>query len=110
MTEFLASQVPSLAHWLFLSILLFSIGVYGLLTRRNAIGVLMAIELMLNSAALNFVAFNHFCARAGVDGEIMGIFVIAVAASEAVIAMAIFVAIYRRRGTIDVTAMNLMRH
>ncbi|MBI2435966.1 MAG: NADH-quinone oxidoreductase subunit NuoK [Candidatus Hydrogenedentes bacterium] len=109
MTTFLAAQTPGLTHWIVLSGVLFAIGVYGLLTRRNAIGVLMSIELMLNSAALNFVVFNHFRAPAGVDGQIMAIFVIAVAAAEAVIAMAIFVAIYRRRGTLDVTSMDALK-
>jgi len=109
MSEFLASHTPTLTHWLYLSTLLFSIGLYGLLTRRNAVGILMAVELMLNSAALNFVVFNRFCAPATVDGQIMAIFVIAVAAAEVVVGMAIFVALYRYRGTVDVNAMDTMK-
>ena len=65
---------PGMPHWLVLSAILFSIGLYGLLTRRNAVGVLMAVELMLNSAALNFVVFNRYVAKASLDGHIMAIY------------------------------------
>lgn len=107
--EFLASHKPTLTHWLVLCALIFGIGLYGVLTRRNAIGVLMAIEVMLDAIAINFVAFNYFVARQAVDGQIMAIFVIAVAAAEAVIGMAVFVSLFRYRGTVDVTAMNSLR-
>ena len=100
---------PGLGHWLALSAVLFSIGLYGLLTRRNAVAILMAVELMLNSAAMNFVIFNRFSLPKSVDGEIMAIFVIAVAAAEVVVGMAIFVALYRYKKTVDVNAMNLMK-
>ncbi|HBF33236.1 TPA: NADH-quinone oxidoreductase subunit NuoK, partial [Candidatus Sumerlaeota bacterium] len=84
---------PHLIHWLALSTALFAIGLYGLLTRKNAVGVLMSVEIMLNSAALNFVIFNRFNGGEGrVDGHVMALFVIAVAAAEAVVGMAIFVA------------------
>jgi len=109
MMESLANQAPGLTHWLVLSTILFSIGLYGLLTRRNAVGVLMAVELMLNSAALNFVAFNHYMAPEFVDGQIMAIFVIAVAAAEVVVGMAIFVAMFRLRHTVDVNRINTLR-
>lgn len=109
MIEFLASQTPSVTQWLILTAVLFSIGLCGLLTRRNAVGILMAVELMLNSAALNFVIFNRFCRPGTVDGQVMAIFVIAVAAAEVVVGMAIFVALFRYRATIDVTQMNMMR-
>jgi NADH:ubiquinone oxidoreductase subunit K len=99
---------PGLPHWMVLSAILFSIGLYGLLTRRNAVGVLMAVELMLNSAALNFVIFNHYVAPKSLDGHIMAIFVIAVAAAEVVVGMAIFVALFRYRGTVDVNRMDTM--
>lgn len=109
MIEFLASHKPTLTHWLVLCAVLFCIGLYGVLTRRNAIGILMAIEIMLDAAAINFVAFNYFIARQAVDGQIMAIFIIAIAAAEAVIAMAVFVSLYRYRGTVDVTMMNSLR-
>jgi NADH:ubiquinone oxidoreductase subunit K len=107
--DFLASHAPGAIHWLVLSAILFSIGLYGLLTRRNAVGILMAVEIMLNSAALNFVVFNHFVAPAGVDGQIMAIFIIAVAAAEVVVGMAIFVALFRLRSTVDVNRINTLK-
>ncbi len=109
MIDFLARHNPTLSHWVLLSAVLFSIGLYGLLTRRNAVGILMAVELMLNAAALNFVVFNQFVRPASVDGQIMAIFVIAVAAAEVVVGMAIFVALFRTRETIDVNRMTAMK-
>ena len=109
MIESLSLHKPHIEHWLVLSAILFAIGLYGLLSRRNAIGILMAIELMLNSAILNLVAFNRFVAPASVDGQIMALFVIAVAAAEAVVGMAIFVAIFRYRRIVDVNRMDLMK-
>ena len=109
MIEFLAAHSPKMGHWLVLSAVLFSIGIYGFLTRRNAVGILMAIELMLNSGALNFVVFNHFLRPATVDGTVMAIFVIAVAAAEVLVGLAIFVALYRHRGTVDVSRMDSLR-
>lgn len=105
-----AVQPPGVFHWLVLSTLLFSIGIYGVLTRRNAVGILMAVELLLNSGALNFVVFDRYVAPGIVDGEIMAIFIIAVAAAEVVAGMAIFVTLYKNRRTIDVTSMDMMRH
>ena len=107
--ELIASYTPGVREWLVLTSVVFSIGLYGLLTRRNAVGILLAVELMLNSAALNFVIFNRFCMPARVDGSVMAIFVIAVAAAEVVVGMAIFVAIYRYRGTVDVNRMDTMK-
>ena len=101
-------MVPGPKQWLILSLLLFCIGVYGLLTRRNAIGVLLAVELMLNSAALNFVIFNRYLQPAAVDGALMAIFIIAVAAAEVVVAMAILVSLFRLRRTADVTKIDSM--
>lgn len=95
-------------HWFTLSTLLFSLGIYGLLTRRNAIGVLISTELMINSAALNFIVFNRYVASYAIDGSIMVLFIIAIAAAEAVVAMAIFVALFRNRKTVDVTQINEM--
>jgi NADH-quinone oxidoreductase subunit K len=109
MIEYLSLHKPHIEHWLALSAILFAIGLYGLLSRRNAIGILMSIELMLNSAILNLVVFNRFVAPASVDGQIMALFVIAIAAAEAVVGMAIFVAIFRHRRIIDVNRMDLMK-
>ena len=96
-------------HWMILALLLFSIGMYGMLTRRNAIGILFSVELMLNAAALNFVIFNHYLKPDAVDGAVMAIFIIAVAAAEVVVALAIFVSLFKQRKTADVTQMNAMK-
>lgn len=109
MTELLVSAAPGLEEWLFLSAILFSIGIYGLLSRKSAVGVLMSVELMLNAAALNFVVFNHFVMPNKVDGEIMAIFIIAVAAAEAVVGMAIFVDIFKHSKTVDITRIDSMK-
>jgi NADH-quinone oxidoreductase subunit K len=103
------SFFPGFLHWLVLSTLLFSIGIYGVLSRKSALGVLIAIELMLNSTAINFIVFNRFISPAALDGALMVIFIIAVAAAEAVVAMAIFVAIFRSRKTVDVTKFDTMK-
>jgi len=97
------------SHWLALSALLFSIGIYGLLTRRNAVGVLISLELMLNSSAMNFVMFDRMVHPATVDGQVMALFVIATAAAEVVVAMAIFVTLFKYRKTADVTRMDSMK-
>src|SRR5512142_382360 len=109
MIDFLSEHQPTAGHWLVLTAILFAIGLYGLLTRRNAVGVLMAVEIMLNAAVLNFVIFNRFIIPAAVDGQIMALFAIAVAAAEVVVGIAIFVAIFRYRSTIDINAMNTMK-
>ena len=99
-------QTPDITHWLTLSALLFSIGLYGIFTRRNAVGILLSVELMLNSAILNIVIFNRFVAPHDVDGQVLSLFIVAVAAAEAVVALAIFVSFYRQRQTLDVTQAN----
>jgi len=109
MNDFLAAHAPTATAWLVLGAILFATGLYGVLSRRNAVGILMAVELMLNSAALNFVIFNKFVAPVAVDGQVMAIFAIAVAAAEAVVAMAIFVALFRHRATVDVNRMDSMK-
>ncbi len=109
MIEYLASHQPTVHHWLMVSNLLFAIGLFGVLSRRNAIAVLMSVELMLNAGAFNFVIFNTFINPVAVDGQIMSIFIIAVAAAESVVGMAIFVALFRYRGTVDVNRMDTMK-
>jgi len=107
--DFLISIAPTLKHWLILSSALFAIGLYGVLVRKNAISVLMAIELMLNSAAFNLIVFNRYMAPEGVDGQVLAIFVIAVAAAEVVVGMAIFVTLFGHRKTLDVTRIASMK-
>jgi NADH:ubiquinone oxidoreductase subunit K len=109
MLAFLDRGALDVSHWLILSALLFSIGVYGLLTRRNAVGILISLELMLNSGAMNFVMFDRMLHPDVVHGQVMAIFVIATAAAEVVVAMSIFVTLFKHRKTADVTRMNALR-
>ena len=74
---------------------MFCIGIYGVVTRRNAIGVLMAIELMFNAANINFIAFSKFITPTLLTGQIFAVFVIAIAAAEATVGLAIVILIYR---------------
>jgi len=92
---------------LFFSAILFSAGVYGVLARRNAVLVLMSIELMLNAVNVNLVAFSQFLHD--VSGQIFALFVITVAAAEVGIGLAIIILIYRNRETIDVDKIDLMK-
>jgi len=101
--------VPAIppALFLVLSGILFTIGVIGALTRRNAIVVFMCIELMLNSVNLTFVTLSRFLQS--MDGVLFAFFVIAVAAAEAAVGLAIFVMLYRSRETINVDEINLLK-
>lgn len=100
----------SLPHYLILSALLFSIGLYGALARRNTVGILMAIEIMLNSANLVLVAMSGYVGGEGaLAGQVFAVFIITVAAAEAAVALALLIALLRTRGTVDVENINLMR-
>jgi NADH-quinone oxidoreductase subunit K len=101
--------VPAIPPALFLILggILFTIGVIGALTRRNAIVVFMCIELMLNSVNLTFVTLSRFLQS--MDGVLFAFFVIAVAAAEAAVGLAIFVMIYRSRETINLDEINLLK-
>ena len=94
-----------LAEALFFSAVLFTIGVAGVLTRRNAIIVFMCVELMLNAVNLTFVAFSQVY---GVGGQVFVFFVMTVAAAEAAVGLAIFISLFHHRETIDVDEANLM--
>ena len=95
------------SHYLFLSAILFSLGVLGVLLRRSAIIVFLSIELMLNAVNLTFVAFAHMWNR--VQGQIFVFFVMVVAAAEAAVGLAIIIAIFRTRQTLNVDQINLMK-
>ncbi len=97
-----------LSHYLIISGILFSLGVFSVLTRRNAILVLMGIELMLNSANINFIAFSRFGGM-NLDGQLISIFVIILAAAEAAIALAIVLNIYQRFNTVNVDEINSLK-
>lgn len=89
-----------LEYFLFIGLMLFLLGIYTCLTRVNAIGILMGIELILNAAGLNFIAFSHFNGN-NINGHVMTMFIIVLAAAEAVVALAILLGIYRRFGGIE---------
>jgi NADH-quinone oxidoreductase subunit K len=98
----------SLGHFVTLGGILFALGLFTVLTRRNAIGILMGIELVLNSANVNYVAFARY-GGGGYDGQIFAIFVIMLAAAEAAIGLAIVLGIYQSFETIDVEATDRLR-
>ena len=98
-----------LEHYLILSAILFSIGLYGAFSKRSAIVILMSIEIMLNAAAIAMVAFSRFIVPEMLTGQIFAIFIIVVAAAEATVGLAIIMSIYRHRQTIDATRIDLMK-
>lgn len=91
------------------SILMFACGLYGFLTRKNLIAVLVSLELMLNSADLNFVIFNRFLFPGQMEGMIFTLFAIAIAAAETALAIAIIINIYRKIGNTDIREINQMK-
>jgi NADH-quinone oxidoreductase subunit K len=97
-----------LQHFLVLGALLFSLGLLTVATRRNAVGVLMGVELILNGANVNFVAFNHYV-TGGVSGQVFALFVIVLAAAEAAVGLAIILAIFQTFRSIDVRLADTMR-
>ena len=94
-------------HFLGLGAALFSIGLVGVVTRRNAIGVLIGVELILNAANVNLVGFSRF--GGGLDAQIFAIFVIVLAAAEAAVALAIILQLFDKRGDVDVDRANTLR-
>ncbi len=98
-----------LEHYLILSAVLFSIGLYGALAKRNAIIILMSIEIMLNAVNIAMVAFSRYIVPALLTGQIFTVFIIVVAAAEAAVGLAIIISIYRSRETIDATEIDLMK-
>jgi len=98
-----------LKHFLMVAGILFAIGIYGVLSRRNIIGILMSIELLFNAVGINFVAFNGYLHPEAFWGQGFTLFVIALAAAEAVVGMALVLAIYRNAKTVLVERMNLLQ-
>jgi NAD(P)H-quinone oxidoreductase subunit 4L len=101
--------MPSLIHYLILAAILFCLGIFGLLTRRNAVGVLMSIELMFNAVNINFVAFSRYLTPQYLTGQIFAIFVITIAAAEAAVGLAIVLLIYRNFRGIEIDKINFMK-
>lgn len=98
-----------LSWYLILAALIFCIGLYGVLARRNAIAILMGIELMLNAVNINLVAFWRYLTPSIITGQAFAIIVFAVAASEVAVGLALIISIYRRRTTVAVEEINLMK-
>ena len=97
-------------HWyLLVAAALFSIGLYGILARRNAVAILMSIELMLNAVNINLVAFWRYLAPESLSGQMFAIFVFAVAAAEAAVGLALIISIYRNRDTVIAEDINLLK-
>lgn len=99
----------SLHTYLFVAALLFSLGIFGLLLRRSLIGMLIAIELMLNAAGINFMAFNRFLAPDPIIGQVYTLFIMGIAAAEAAIALSIIVAVFQRFRSIDIERAQELR-
>ena len=98
-----------LEHYIILSAILFSIGLYGVLAKRNVIIILISIELMLNAVNIAMVAFSRYIVPLLLTGQVFAIFIIVVAAAEAAVGLAIIIAVYRNRDTIDATQIDLMK-
>ena len=99
----------TLTHYLALSGLLFTIGLFGVLTRRNIIGILMSIELMLNATNINFVAFNRFLYPGQYAGHLTVIFIITLAAAEVVVGLALVMAIYKNLKSVYAEDYNILK-
>ena len=98
-----------LEYYLLLAAALFCIGVYGLVSSRNVIRVLMSIELMLNAVNINLMAFSNYLDPAQIKGQVFSVFVITIAAAEAAVGLAIVLSIYRNRDTVDMERFNLLK-
>lgn len=97
-----------LYHYLFISTILFSLGIFGIVTRKNAVMVLMGVELILNAANINFVAFARY-GNFGFQGQLMALFVIILAAAEAAIALAIVLNIYKVFSNVNVDEIDRLK-
>ena len=107
-TDMLNTGIP-LEYFLIVSTIMFFVGIFGFLTRQNLITILMSVELILNSVNINFVVFNKYLFPDQLQGHFFTMFVIAVAASEAAVAIAIIINIYRHFSTINVENVNEMK-
>jgi NADH-quinone oxidoreductase subunit K len=97
-------------HYLVLGAILFAIGIYGAMTRKNAIGILMALELVFNAVNINLAAADRYVPNSMFAGQLFVLFVIAAAAAESVLGLAIILAIYRARLVVNADEMDLMKH
>lgn len=109
LTKLSFESVMQLEFFLLLAAALFCIGLYGLVTSRNAVRVLMSIELLLNAVNLNLMAFSNFIDGQRINGQVFAVFVITIAAAEAAVGLAIVLSIYRNRDTVDMEQFNLLK-
>ncbi len=100
----------TLTHYLVLGAILFCLGIYGAITRKNAIGILMSLELVFNAVNINFVAAARWQTGGGSVGQLFALFIIAAAAAESVLGLAIILAIYRKRAVVNADDMDLMKN
>ena len=98
-----------LQPYLLVSAILFCLGIFAVITRKNAVAILMGLELILNSANINFIAFGRFNGNANVDGQVFSIFVIVLAAAEAAVALAIIINLFKNVGTVDVDSADTLK-
>lgn len=98
-----------LNHYLLLAAILFGIGAYGVFAKRNAVAILMSIELMLNAVNINFVAINKFIQPSNTVGQLFAIFIIVVAAAEVSVGLALIISIYRHKKSVNLSDFNLMK-
>ncbi|HLY21255.1 MAG TPA: NADH-quinone oxidoreductase subunit NuoK [bacterium] len=101
--------MPGLTHYLVVSALLFALGIFAVVTRRNAVAILMGVELMLNAANINLVAFNKYVAPGAMQGQIFALIVITLAACEAAVGLALVLAAYRTLETVYLDEINVMK-
>ena len=101
--------MDSLESYLVIASALFSLGIYGIITRKNAVAILMGIELILNSANINFIAFDRFNGMGNLDGHVFSIFVIVLAAAEAAVALAIIINLFKNIGTVEVDRADILK-
>lgn len=100
----------SILWYLVPSVIMFACGVYGFVTRKNMVAMLISIELILNSSDLNFVIFNRYLFPGSMEGMVFTLFAIAIAAAETAVAIAIIINIFRRLGSTDITEAKQMKH
>ncbi|WP_409343740.1 NADH-quinone oxidoreductase subunit NuoK [Paenibacillus sp. MBLB4367] len=100
----------TIAPYLTLAAILFCIGLYGALSKKNAVIVLLSVELMLNAVNLNLVAFSKLGVNPSLTGQMFSLFTITVAAAEVAVGIALLISLYRNKGTVDVNEMDSMKH
>ncbi|MGB2910638.1 MAG: NADH-quinone oxidoreductase subunit NuoK [Anaerolineales bacterium] len=98
-----------ISYYLIFAAALFCIGLFGVLARRNAIAILMGIELMLNAVNVNLIAFWRYATPEKINGQVFAVIVFAVAAAEVAVGLAIFISVYRRRGTVSADEIDLLK-